>query len=748
MGPPAHPRPRTAVTKHPEFDAEQRHIDHAYACLERLRDDAWRIRELTEASTGGTFQARFERNAFDEALLARLTQLDLGDAALVFGRIDRVADRDGTPVPGVRANGTTNGTTPDTSSDTPVESFHIGRIAVADESAEPVVVDWRAPVAEPFYRATGRDPMGLARRRHLAVDGRTLLGIEDELFGAGHLGVGHDEGLEGIGRLRGYGTLLTALARGRTGQLGDIVATIQAEQDEIIRSPQGGILVVEGGPGTGKTVVALHRAAYLLYTHRFPLENQGVLVVGPNRVFLRYIERVLPSLGEAGVEQALLADLVPGVAFGAADTPDAARVKGDARMARVVAKAVRDRERGLRADAEVPFGAGYLRLGATQSRRIVAEARRRYRRHNPAQSWVIGEMVATMLATSRTPDTDPAEVRESLLDMREFRAVLNSVWPLLSPAELLHDLYGSRALLRLASTGALEEHEYLALHRARAASLAEARFSDADAPVLDEARALLGPAPRRNGRIHDADEIRTFGHIVIDEAQDLTPMQLRMVGRRSLNGAMTLVGDIAQATGPYAPSAWDDVLRHLPGGADAPRDHRAAEEPPRVAGLSIGYRIPTQIMDLAARLLPHAAPGQRAPVSVREGDAGPRIVAVAPSALAEALVAETRGLVREVADGNAAIVCPDDMVERVSRILDDAGLAHGRAGVSALDSALTVVPVGLVKGLELDGVLVVEPARIAVASDRGLRSLYVSLTRSTRRLTVLHSEALPAPLAG
>ena len=255
------------------------------------------MRDMTEADLGGTFQARFERNAFDEALVKRLTDLDLGNASLVFGRIDRYAE------------------SPDG-----LESFHIGRLAVADEDREPVVVDWRAPVAEPFYRATGRDPMGIARRRHFAVEGQQLLGIEDELFGEGHLGVGHDEGLDGRpdsagqSELRGYSTLLAALERGRTGTLGDIVATIQGEQDEIIRSPQAGVLVVQGGPGTGKTVVALHRAAYLLYTHRFPLEDQGVLVIGPNRVFLRYIERVLPSLGEAGIAQVVLADLVPGVA--------------------------------------------------------------------------------------------------------------------------------------------------------------------------------------------------------------------------------------------------------------------------------------------------------------------------------------------------------------------------------------------------------------------------------------------------
>ena len=280
--------------QHPELDAEQAYVDFAYDCLEATKSSAWRLRDLNEPDLGGTMQARFERNAFDEALVKRLNELDLGDAALVFGRIDRRAEH------------------PSGS-----ESFHIGRLAIADQNSEPVVVDWRAPVAEPFYRATGREPMGLLRRRHFAVEGRSILGIEDELFGEGHLGIGHDEGLNGDeapgAGLSGYSTLLAALERGRTGTLGDIVATIQAEQDEIIRSPQAGVLVVQGGPGTGKTVVALHRAAYLLYTHRFPLEDQGVLVIGPNRVFLRYIERVLPSLGEAGVEQVVLADLVPDV---------------------------------------------------------------------------------------------------------------------------------------------------------------------------------------------------------------------------------------------------------------------------------------------------------------------------------------------------------------------------------------------------------------------------------------------------
>jgi DNA helicase IV len=700
--------------QHPEFEDEQRFIDHAYECLEITKTDAWKIREMNEASMGGTYQARFERNAFDEVLVGRLTQLDLGDSALVFGRIDRLTE------------------SPDA-----FESFHIGRIAVADSAREPVVVDWRAPVAEPFYRATGREPMGLARRRHFEVQGRELLGIEDELFGAGHLGVGHDEGLDGqpassTPTLRGYSTLLSVLSRGRTGQLGDIVATIQAEQDEIIRSPQQGVLVVEGGPGTGKTVVALHRAAYLLYTFRFPLEDQGVLVVGPNRVFLRYIERVLPSLGEAGVEQVVLADLVRGHNFGAKDSEAVARIKGDLRMSQIIATAIKDRQRPLRKDVEIAFGAGYLRLTANQSKVLVSEGRRRFRRHNAANHWVETEIVATMIASSRNPDADIETMRSALRDLPEFRAVINYIWPVLTPAELLHDLYSSKALLRLAAQKVCTTEEYESLHRQRAESLAEAKFSDADVAVLDEALSLLGPKPRRNGRINDADEVRTYGHIVIDEVQDLSPMQLRMISRRSLNGAMTIVGDIAQATSAHAPASWKEVLAHLP-----------KKNPSRIIGLTVGYRIPRQIMDLATRVLKAAAPLQTSPVSVREGDESPKIIATTVDQLFSELIKDTQRMVDELSGGNVAIVCPDSMSETISAALDKAQIAHGRAGVSGIEAGLTVVPVSVVKGLELDGVIVVEPAKIVAAQMHGLRALYVALTRSTKQLSVLHSEPLP-----
>jgi DNA helicase IV len=708
---------------HPDLAAEQAHIDYAYECLEQSRQDAWKLRDLTEAGigVGGTHQSRYERDVFDEALVHRLTQLDLGDAALVFGRIDRHAEG------------------PDA-----VESFHIGRLAISDEHRDPVVIDWRAPVAEPFYRATGREAMGLVRRRHFAVKGRQLLGIEDELFGGGHLGVGGDERLDGestgvtvveaTNGIRGYSTLLAALERGRTGQLGDIVATIQSEQDEIIRSPQGGVLVVQGGPGTGKTVVALHRAAYLLYTYRFPLESQGLLVIGPNRVFLRYIDRVLPSLGEAGVEQVVLGDLVPDARFGGTDEPFTARIKGGPRMAAVIEKAVRDRQRPLREDLVVPYGAGYLRVRVEESIRIVKAARRRYRRHNAARRFVENELFATLAASSRE-EVAAELVRDKVRHDDNVRIALERMWPLLTPAQLLHDLFGSLALLKLAAHDWLSEDEWRSLYRPRAADLDEVRWSDADVALLDDAREVLGPKPAKGGKTNEADEIRTYGHIVIDEVQDLTPMQLRMAARRSLNSSLTIVGDLAQATGPLAPSSWSDLLTHLP-------DKKGS----RVVGLSIGYRIPGQIMELATKVMMAATPELRAPTSVRGGERGPKFVLAEPADLGSAVVTAVRELLADVGDGNVAVVVPDSMTDEVSDALGAAGLEYGRATRHGLEGDVTVVPVSVVKGLELDGVVVVEPARIVAEEMQGLRALYVALTRATKELTIVHADPLPEVL--
>ncbi|MCB0964943.1 MAG: AAA family ATPase, partial [Acidimicrobiales bacterium] len=510
---------------------------------ERARTSANKLKGMVEVGKGGTEQARFEREVIFDTVIHRLSQLHLGDASLLFGRIDQEPDSGG-------------------------DTFYIGRLAVSDDQQEPVVVDWRAPVAEPFYRATGRQAMGLARRRHFATRGRQLLGIEDELFGEHALDLGEGAGLQG------QGALIAALETARSGRLGDIVATIQGEQDEIIRSPLPGVLVVQGGPGTGKTVVALHRAAYLLYTHRFPLEDQGVLVVGPNRLFLAYIEQVLPSLGEAGVELAVLADLVDDVSVRGRDREAVARLKGDAVMAQVLAKAVRDRKRALRAPLRVGLGLQTLSLSVPVSADIVRDARRRYRRHNAGRRFVEKE-VAFHLAESAKQPLDPDEVWRQVRRTPEVRAALEEMWPVLTPAQLLHDLFGSKALLHLAAGRHLSRERADLLHRPRSASVDDVVWTHDDVPLLDEARALLGPKPRRRKR--DDDEIRTYGHIVIDEAQDLSPMQLAMISRRSLNGSLTVVGDIAQSTGAWAHADWDEILALLP-------DRRA----PRREELTVG----------------------------------------------------------------------------------------------------------------------------------------------------------------
>ena len=699
------------MTDHPDLPAEQAHIDRAYECLSLAREQALAIRKLTVGQTGGTFQERYERNYFDEKLVQMLNDLDIGDAALAFGRIDRVTDAGGDP-----------------------EAFHIGRLAVPDTENNQLIVDWRAPIAEPFYRATGRDTMQLARRRHFMMDGRRLIAIEDELFGENHLGIGKDDGLDQP-QLRGQSTLLATLRKGRSGQLGDIVATIQAEQDVIIRAPNKGVLVVQGGPGTGKTVVALHRAAYLLYTHRFPLADQGVLVIGPNRVFLRYIERVLPSLGESGVREAVLADLVGGVRTGAVDSPLARRVKGDLRMVEVIKRAIKQRQRTISEEFSLPFGGSVLRLQPKDVTRVVQEARRRTKRHNELCRAVEGELVSMLMPGMRDQEYTLSTARSRLREFAEFRALVFTIWPSLSADELLHDLFGSKALLRSAGRDILTNEEIASLYRPRAESLAKAVFSEADVALLDEARSLLGAKPRKGGVTDEDDDIETYGHIIVDEVQDLTPMQLQMVSRRSLNGAMTVVGDIAQATGPFAPSDWRDVLALLPKNRDA-----------KIAELSVGYRIPRQIMEFASRLLATAAPGQTPPTAVREGDHDPRIVRTNFDQLAAETARQARTLVGELSDGRVAVVCPDDMVESIASALDQVGLVYGRAGQKALEATLTIVPVSVVKGLEMDGVVVVEPTAMYESPDVGPRGVYVALTRSTQQLVVVHSRDLPREL--
>ena len=777
------------MPEHPDLQDEQEFLNRAYDGLEFMRGEARQMLQgVLDLGRGGTFQSRTERDIVVRTSLARLDQLDIGDQALYFGRIDRV------PEPG---NGAVNGGLG--------ESFHIGRLAVSGPDHEPLVVDWRAPVAEPFYRATGLDPQGLARRRHLAVRGRQVLGLEDEYFvdpagrPEGPAGVDGTQGGERLLSdgmvLGGPGALLSALGQARTGRMGDIVATIQREQDEIIRSPLPGVLIVQGGPGTGKTAVALHRAAYLLYTHRFPLERQGVLVVGPNPLFLRYIEQVLPSLGETGVSLSTVAGLVPEVRVRGTDDAAVAKLKGDVRMVKVLAKAVRTRERPLRRDVEIPFGAGVLRLRARATEEIVALARRRPGTHNARRRFVEAQVVRELSDEYRarlerggvtTADDAPSQEEQNDLALRlrrvpEVIEAFDRMWPRLSPHELLHDLLGARPLLAAAGKGILTATDVQRLYRPRSESLDAVPWTVGDTALIDEARTLLGPRRGRptRARVQRNDEgsaqevgfwpqglaaspapalgapsadddIRSFGHIVVDEVQDLSPMQLRMLARRSLSGSMTVVGDIAQATGPWAPAHWDDVTRHL-----------SPQRPPRLVELTVSYRTPGEVIALAAQVLAVAAPSIAPPRPVRESGQEPRIVHSGRTGFAARLAQLAREEVKAVAPGRVAVLGPGVMLPELARDLSDAGLdvtdPRDPAG-EGLAAGLVLLPADETNGLEFDSVIVVEPSLIAsvgdepageappVATTRGLRTLYVAMTRPTRRLTILHADPLPVDL--
>ena len=705
------------MSSHPEFEVEQRYIEHAYACLERMRASARRLQYSIETGAGGTHQARFERDVVEDQAMGRLARLQLGAESLVFGRVDHRVGADAEPG----------------------EKFYIGRLPISDQDQEPVVLDWRAPMAESFYRATGRNPLGLERRRHFATDAEVLLGIDDEVFTVERLE------RDGGSDLVGSGALLAALGRARSGHMRDIVATIQSEQDEIIRSELQGVLVVQGGPGTGKTAVALHRASYLLYTHRFPLERQGVLVVGPNRMFIRYISRVLPGLGETGVDLYGIDDFRPDVRPNAREPHASAKVKGELRMAKFVRRAVLTRQRGLREGFKLGFGANVLSVSAAESVEMIAVVKRSHRPHNASRKHLQSLLVErlylryreAMLRAGRDPDAIMAfaDFSAQLKRNEDIRLTLDRMWPLLSPQMLLRDLFGAPALVKAAGRDVLSDAEMDLLFRVRGESIDTAVWTSSDIPLLDEAAQLLGPLPTSHAPtpdgLHGEDGMRTYGHIIIDEAQDLSPMQLRMVARRSLSGSMTVVGDIGQATGMWAPKDWQQVLSYLP-------NKRA----PRLVTLSVGYRTPAEIMALAARVLAVAAPGLIVPRSVRSNGYEPDVVRFASE---DELVSRIDSVVSELRSkiglGTIAVLCPDNWVDALSEQLENAAVTIDPTGLTG--EGVTVLPVRMAKGLEFDGVVVVEPAEVASDSAQGLRALFVALTRATRELVVVHSEVLP-----
>ena len=768
-----------------EVSREQDYVTGLYERVDIRREEASARLALALRQDGGTAQSRLERDAAISRYAGQLARLEAAEDGLCFGRLD------------LRGG----------------ECRHIGRIGLRDESGdgEPLLVDWRAPAARAFYVATAGAPHGVRRRRHIAMRGRRVTGVDDEVL--------EREGFAGASGLAGEAALLAALEATRTGRMRDIVGTLQAEQDAIIRSAHSGVLVVQGGPGTGKTAVALHRAAYLLYTHRH-LAERGVLVVGPSTVFLGYISQVLPGLGETNVLLRTVGELFPGVTADRAEGRLTEEVKGRAMMADVLAAAVRDRQ--ATGPAEIEFADETLQL----DRQVVAEATRRARAtrlpHNRARP-VFQKQIITALAgqyagvareLARQLEADVADVLAEaseaieadlaaipeipggsddeqlhLADIRRelwadpnVRVQLDDLWPALTPQRLLEELFASPARLAAAAPG-LTAAERAALVRAPGA------WSTADVPLLDEAAELLGQDERaahvRSAReraqriayaqgvldiaagssdsdgevlrvtdLLDAEELAerheapgyrsvaeraagdrtwTFGHVIVDEAQELPEMAWRLLARRCPARSMTIVGDVAQTSGPGGTTSWERVLQPVAG------------DRWRLARLTVNYRTPAEIMAATAPLLAAIDPGQEPPQSVRETGMPPWRMAATRDALPAMLTEITAA--EAAAGGQLAVIVPDTRIAELGAAVSRAVPDVSFGGIPDLTSPVVLLGATQAKGLEFDSVLIADPAAILAGSPRGRNDLYVAMTRSTQRLGILHPDQPPAELA-
>jgi DNA helicase IV len=739
-----------AVGASAELAQEQAYVTMLYERLDAMR--AGTARRLAEVRLGPTTeneQGWSEREMFAQEYVDRGAELDAAERNLCFGRLD-FED-------GMR--------------------FYIGRIGLRSEDYDQLLVDWRARAAEPFYRATPKERCGVTRRRHLHTAGRQVVRLDDDVLDLGAVDETH---------LAGEAALLASLRRGRTGRMGDIVATIQADQDRIIREDPSGILVVEGGPGTGKTVVALHRAAYLLYTHRKRLARRGILVLGPSGTFLRYIDQVLPSLGENDVVLATISSLFPGVDAQGADSPEAARVKGDAMMAGVLAKAVADLRQVPAATIEIKVDGTLYRLTPRICRQAHADAEQAANPdtgdplpHNRARRTFVRAVIRE-LTRQRLRDHgglqalqpgEEEELRAELADAPAIRRVLDVLWPDAAPEQLLARLYAEPGRLDLTDD-----------QRAVIARDTPGPWTPADVPPLDELAELLGAAEaagraarqrdaadeaERAAQLEYADQLvsklvsdgsifvprlehdtfvswiarrnnadeeprgmlaeralrdRTwaYGHVIVDEAQELSAMDWRLVLRRCPARSMTVVGDLAQTAAPAGADSWTQVLDPFAAGRW------------RTARLTVNYRTPAPVMKLAAAVLP---PGAVPPQSVRDSDESPWH--------ADAGAADLADLVRRegelIGAGRVAVIAPPASVAGTAAAL---GLSPG----PDLDAPVAVLTPEQSKGLEFDSVIIVDPAGIEQASPRGRADLYVALTRTTRRLGLISHGELPGGL--
>jgi DNA helicase IV len=618
------------------------------------------------------------------------------------------------------------------------ERWYIGRRHVADEAGDPVVVDWRADVSRAFYRAARRDRLGVTRRRRFGIEHGRITAYEDEVLDhAAPAGALPDAGgvlLEDGAR---SAILAREIERPRVGPMRDIVATIQPEQDEIVRSDVSVTVCVQGAPGTGKTAVGLHRAAWLLYAYRQRLSRAGVLVVGPNASFLEHVAAVLPSLGEAEVRHTTTEDLVGPVRVRGSDDVAVATLKGDARLAEVLHRAVWSHVGTVTEALVVPRGSRRWRVPAYEAADIVDELRSRGARYGAARAMLPQRLAHAVLVQMETAGDSPDDrVQDTVARSREVRAYADALWPALQPARVLFRLLGEPGFLARCAGGVLSDAERRTLlWEAPPRSSGSARWSAADAVLLDEIADLIERTP-------------SLGHVVLDEAQDLSPMQLRAVGRRCSTGSATVLGDLAQGTTPWATPSWDVTLRHL-GRPDA-----VLEE------LDRGFRVPAAVIDYAARLLPTIAPGLRPPRSVRDDPGSLTFQEVRPRELWSAVRAVTlEALQRE---GTVGVIVADAETGQARRALEplraqaeipdpgDLVPDTDEDGAAPRPSRLHVVPATVAKGLEYDRVVVVEPAAIAEAEPderTGLRRLYVVLTRAVSGLAVVHARPLPGALA-
>ncbi|MEU5839633.1 ATP-binding domain-containing protein [Streptomyces diacarni] len=747
-----------------ELKAEQEYVSTLYDRLDTLRGQAdEQLREVhRRGGDGGTYQSRVERESLEEHYTGRLSQLSAAEQGLCFGRLDM---KDG-------------------------ESLHVGRISMADEDYEPLLVDWRAPAAEGFYRATPATPRGVRRRRQIRTKDRTVIGVDDDVFELDELSDAERSALNG------ESALFAALTASRTGRMHDIVSTIQGEQDRIIRSELSGILVVQGGPGTGKTVVALHRAAYLLYTHRDRLAKRGVLVIGPNPTFMRYIDQVLPSLGENDVLLSSVGQLFPGIEAAGQETPEAVAVKGDPRMAGVLANAVRNLQRLPDEPITLTVNRNTvhqqeIRLTRALCSRARDAARETRQPHNHARRIFIKEIIdgltkrlASKLGQTFRPE-DTEDLSAELLADADVQAAVKRLWPEVSPQRLLTALYADPKLLADASPE-LTEAERAALLRPQPEkdTPENLRWTPADVPLLDEAAEQLGHVKSAEERRADqvaaherqeavayakealgemgikmvsseqlvaqyeggtrftstadrarADRTWAFGHVIIDEAQELSPMAWRVLMRRCPSRSMTVVGDIAQTGSMSGARSWSQVLDPYA------RDRWRQEH------LSMNYRTPSEIMEVASDVLREIDENLVAPTAVRSSGVPPWSLPVESAALTDVVARTVREELAGLGDGRLAVITPPSCLDELSAPLRALGSVTFADDPEALDTPAVVLTVEQAKGLEFDSVLVVEPQEILSVSPNGAKDLYVALTRATKRLGIVHTGQLPDALA-